>query len=174
MAKEIELPTTKLTIVLGALLLLGACAAQPPASPTPPQESPPVRSEAAKPVSNPAQEEKAAMAAVDVANSIFFAPSGNTIDADGRQRLLEHAARLKADPELVVTLVGHADHLGSRSYNLAIAEQRINAVFAVLRGAGIPVTQIRREAVGSEEVSPACRSPQCRKLMRRVQLVYQK
>lgn len=169
------MPTTKLAIVLGAVLLLGACAAQPPVSETPPRENPPsVRSEAPRPASNPAQEEKAAMAAVDVDNSIFFQSSGSTIDTEGRQRLLEHAARLKADPELVVTLVGHADHLGSRSYNLAIAEQRINAVFAVLRGAGIPVTQIRREAVGSEEVSPACRSPQCRKLMRRVQLVYQK
>ncbi|WP_374328312.1 OmpA family protein [Azonexus sp.] len=168
------MPTTKLVIVLGAVLLLGACAAQPPVSEAPPPETQPVRSDASRPASNPAQEEKAAMAAVDVDNSVFFASSGNTIDAEGRQRLLEHAARLKADPELVVTLVGHADHLGSRSYNLAIAEQRINAVFAVLRGAGIPVTQIRREAVGSEEVSPACRSPQCRKLMRRVQLVYQK
>lgn len=169
------MPTSKLVLILVTVLLLGACAEQPPASEAPSGETrQPVRSEAVKPASNPAQEEKAAMAAVDVDNSIFFASSGNTIDAEGRQRLLEHAARLKADPELVVTLVGHADHLGSRSYNLAIAEQRINAVAAVLRGAGIPVTQIRREAVGSEEVSPACRSPQCRRLMRRVQLVYPK
>lgn len=166
------MPLRSLPLILVATLLLGACASPPPVAEKPVEA--PVQAEPAKPVANPLLDEKAAMAAVDTENSVFFHSSDSTLDAAGRQRVLEHAARLKADPDLAVTLVGHADHLGSRSYNLAIAEQRVNAVFAVLRSEGIPVTRIRREAVGSEQVSPACRSVQCRKLMRRVELVFEK
>ena len=78
----------------------------------------------------------------------------------------------KAMEKGIVTLHGYTDHLGSPSYNLAIAEQRVNAVATALRRNGIAATQIRRNAVGSERVPAACRSVQCRRLMRRVELVF--
>lgn len=112
------------------------------------------------------------IAAINTDNSVFFPPSGVIVDEANRQRLLRHAARLKENPNLQVTLVGHTDHLGSPSYNLAIAEQRINAVQAILRAQRIPVTQIRRQVVGSEEVSINCKSAECRRKMRRVELVF--
>ena len=82
------------------------------------------------------------------------------------------AERLKSMEEGFVTLRGYTDHLGSPSYNLAIAEQRVNAVATALRRNGIAATQIRRNAVGSERGPAACRSVQCRRLMRRVELVF--
>lgn len=121
---------------------------------------------------NPVVEEKTLKSAVDRENSVFFPPDGTTVDAEGRRKLVEHAARLKADPSLSVTLVGHTDDLGSPSYNLAIAEQRVNSVFSILRAQGVPVTQLRRYGMGSEAMGRACRSPECRALMRRVELDY--
>lgn len=122
---------------------------------------------------DPEVNEKSVMSAVDRENSIFFLPASAVVDAAGQRKLVEHAARLKADPSRSVTLVGHTDDLGSPSYNLAIAEQRINAVFAILRAQGVPVTQLRRYGMGSEAMSRACRSAECRALMRRVELDYE-
>lgn len=155
-----------------AVALLAACGSAPVARILP--EKPAEKSERkAAPVSlAPAVSEKQLMSAVDEVNSVFFPPDGVTVDAEGRRRLGEHVARLKADGDKVVTLVGHTDDLGSPSYNLAIAEQRVNAVYAVLRSQGVPATQIRRYGLGAEDGGPACKSAACRRLMRRVQLNY--
>lgn len=126
----------------------------------------------AAPVIGPARKAESAMPTIDLANSVFFPPSGTTVDEAGRQRVLGHAARLKENPELLVTLVGHTDDLGSPSYNLAIAEQRISAVHAILRSQQIPVSRIRRQVVGSEQMPANCRSVECRRKMRRVDLVF--
>lgn len=112
------------------------------------------------------------MAQVNLDNSVFFPAGGTELDAASLKRLAALAERLKAMGEGIVTLHGYTDHLGSPSYNLAIAEQRVNAVATALRRNGIAATQIRRNAVGSERVPAACRSVQCRRLMRRVELVF--
>ena len=112
------------------------------------------------------------MAQVNLDNSVFFPAGGTELDAASLKRLAALAERLKAMEEGIVTLHGYTDHLGSPSYNLAIAEQRVNAVATALRRNGIAATQIRRNAVGSERVPAACRSVQCRRLMRRVELVF--
>lgn len=159
-----------LSLGLFAALILAACAG----TPAPKDEAVSTEAVAArKPATpEPVVGEDKLIAAVDVENSVFFPSSGTAVDADGRRRLLEHAARLKANPDLVVTLVGHTDNLGSPSYNLAIAEQRVNAVYAVLRSQGVPLIQIRRYGVGSEQMGLGCKSAQCRRKMRRVQLHY--
>ena len=157
-------------IYLGLLLLAG-CASQEvfDAPSGPAAENAPAKP---LPASEKKQTEAEIIAAINVENSVFFPSSGTTVDEASRQILLKHAARLKANPDLQVTLVGHTDHLGSPSYNLAIAEQRINAVFAILRSQWIPVTQIRRQVVGSEQVPANCKSAECRRKMRRVELVF--
>ncbi|WP_341742936.1 OmpA family protein [Azonexus hydrophilus] len=157
-----------------SFLLLAGCASQevfdaPQAATAEVAPAKPVQSSEKK-AREPSEAE--IMAAINTDNSIFFPPSGVTVDEASRQRLLRHATRLKETPGLQVTLVGHTDHLGSPSYNLAIAEQRINAVQAILRAQRIPVTQIRRQVVGSEEVSINCKSAECRRKMRRVELVF--
>lgn len=161
-----------------SLLLLAGCASQEvfdapqsaKAEPAKPAQSSEKKAREQREQREPSEAE--IMAAINTDNSIFFPPSGVTVDEASRQRLLRLAARLKETPGLQVTLVGHTDHLGSPSYNLAIAEQRINAVQAILRAQRIPVTQIRRQVVGSEEVSINCKSAECRRKMRRVELVF--
>lgn len=112
------------------------------------------------------------IAAIDPAGSLFFAPGDATIDEAGEDFLRRQAERLKAEPRTVVTLIGYSDDLGSRAYDLAIAEQRVSQVFARLQALGVPVRQIRRYSVGIELTRAACRSPACRALMRRVEFKY--
>ena len=73
---------------------------------------------------------------------------------------------------MLLTLVGHADDQGSRSYQLARAEQRLEAVFQALRRMGVAVRQLKRYPVGREKGNPGCNAPECRVSMRRVELIY--
>ena len=113
--------------------------------------------------------------ALEEANSIHFAKGATRIDPAGQDKLRIHAARLKENPAQVVTLAGYTDDLGSESYNLAIADQRIEAVTNLLRTYGVPKKQIhplRRYSVGRAGSMAACRTTDCRQKMRRVELIY--
>lgn len=105
--------------------------------------------------------------------AIFFGRASVDLQEAEAQKLVRVAERLRHQPELVVTLVGHTDHLGSRALNLAIAEQRTAAVMRRLRELGVPAKQIRRRSHGNE-AADTCRSESCRARMRRVDLVYLK
>ena len=106
-------------------------------------------------------------------NSIYFAFGRTEIDNSGAMLLRQNATRLKANPLQTVTLVAFTDNLGSRSLNLAIAEERINVVVSTLRSLGVPRKQIRRKSAGLSKLSSACSTAACRQMMRRVELVYE-
>lgn len=118
------------------------------------------------------QTEAKIIAAVDDENNIFFELGSAEIDGVGLLKLKRHAERLKADKKLRLKLIGHADYLGSPSYNLAISEKRATAAYKVLRSLYVSRTQLRRSSLGSEMNSKSCQSPECRALMRRVELQY--
>lgn len=150
--------------------LLAGCASQAPVE-LPSSPSPPV-ARPAKPLSEKRAPAKPVVA-VDAENNVFFMAGTTTVDADGKQTLQRHAQRLKADAKLELMLIGHTDDQGSRSYQLAIAEQRLDAVFKLLRSLGVPARQLRRYPVGREMSIPGCSTAECRSSMRRVELVYQ-
>ncbi len=151
--------------MFGALLslLLAACATQAPVVA-------PVKKPLAPLVAEPTEVQL--MATVDDQKSVFFLPGSAQIDAEGLRIVRRHAERLKAEPKRLLTLLGYTDDVGSPSYNLAIAEQRINAVSAQLRAQGVAARQIRRQVVGHEKLAGTCRSAACRQKMRRVELSY--
>jgi outer membrane protein OmpA-like peptidoglycan-associated protein len=153
-------------------MVMAGCSSAPPAKPSINE----IRS--VQPVAVPAAEmaqpaeEGRVIAAVDDENSLFFPRGMAEIDLAGRQKLRLHAERLKSNSKLRVTLIGSTDEQGSRSFNLAIAENRVNAVYQQLRDFGVAKGQLRRSSVGGEMNSKSCRSEACRKLMRRVELHY--
>lgn len=107
--------------------------------------------------------------------SIYFHMGDTRVDQTGQQELRRHAARLKEHPRTVVTLAGSTDDLGSDSYNLAIAEQRIDAVARLLRAYGVARNQLnpgRRYAVEQGRLATTCRTAACCQKMRRVDLIY--
>lgn len=156
-------------------LLLSACATTPPEKNSGDPVTPAVAApEAAAPT--PVPDSSASVVTeppVTEANAIFFRRGEAQISDAEAAKLGAHAERLRADPRLFVTLVGHTDHLGSRAYNLAIAEQRTIAVMKHLRELGVPAKQIRRRSYGNETAGN-CRSESCRARMRRVDLLYPK
>lgn len=106
---------------------------------------------------------------------IYFSPGGAGIDNEGDERIRANAQKLKEDSQLIVTLVGHTDNLGSTAYNLAVADRRIESVINRLRGLGVPRNQIRRLPLGNEESNKIkCDSENCRRLMRKVEFVYER
>lgn len=109
---------------------------------------------------------------LEPADNLFFRAGATQLDAAEQSKLPAHARRLKADPRQVLTLVGHTDDQGSRSYNLAIAEGRVEAVFRALRKMGVPARQLQRYPVGREKTRRGCATAECRQTMRRVELVY--
>ncbi len=107
--------------------------------------------------------------------TVYFSLGGVSIDSEGAERLSENAQKIKEDPHLIVTLVGHTDNLGSAAYNLAVADRRIDSVINRLRSLGVPKNQIRRLPRGSDDSSKLkCEIETCRRLMRKVELVYER
>lgn len=154
------------------LALLAGCASQPPAPAQPATEARPTPSPDRSKVTRPRATEAPATAVLDPENNIFFKDNELRLDPEDGQKLQRHAQRLKDNPKLRVTLVGYADDQGSRSIQLAKAEQRLDAVFQSLRRMGVPVRQLKRYPVGREKTSPGCNMADCRDNMRRVELVY--
>jgi outer membrane protein OmpA-like peptidoglycan-associated protein len=155
---------------LAALALAGCATTTEPAPPV----SAPMVPAAVEPDTPPATTEMQVIAAVKPENNVFFEQGSSDIDDIGRAILRLHAERLKANPKTRVTLIGRAESFGSRAMSIALADKRVNAVYAQLRTYGVPPRQLLRANVGIEKNSKACQSPECRRLMRRVELSYAK
>lgn len=155
-------------------VVLAGCASVPQTEPQPlPPGGPPAKASPER----PAQPERRALpkpaAVVDEENNVFFKANSTLVDPDEKPKLQRHVQRLKADRKLVLMLIGHTDDQGSRSYKLAVAERRLDAVFKLLRSMGVPARQLRRYPLGREMTNPGCGNAECREDMRRVELVYQ-
>lgn len=62
---------------------------------------------------------------------VYFEVNEFTLSDGQREKLAPVANYLKENPDTTVELIGFADNTGSVSYNLALTEKRVNAVFAV-------------------------------------------
>ena len=156
--------------LLAALALVG-CASTPEPMVPPSKPTPPV---VTAPEAPPTRTETQVIASVEPENNVFFEQGSSDIDETGKATLRLHAERLKANPKTRVTLIGHAESFGSRAMSIAIADKRVSMVYAQLRGYGVLPRQLLRSNVGIEKNSKACQSPECRRLMRRVELRYAK
>ncbi len=87
-------------------------------------------------------------------NSIYFAFDSAAIDAAGLAVLDAHAAWLRSHPGTAITIEGNCDERGSREYNLALGQQRADAVRAHLIAQGVDGSRIDTVSFGEER--PAC------------------
>ncbi|MCP5247043.1 MAG: OmpA family protein [Candidatus Accumulibacter sp.] len=163
----------RLCVTIAATLLLSGCGAWPWQQEESQADAEAERQAAAvKEQAVQAAAEEKVIAANKDENNIYFPLGGVKVSSRGKAKLQQHAEYLKANPETSVTLIGYTDDLGSRSYNVAIAEQRVAAVRQILRAYRVPSVQIHRYSVGSEKTPAVCKTPRCRQKMRRVELVY--
>ncbi|MGE5492103.1 MAG: hypothetical protein ACM31P_12550 [Actinomycetota bacterium] len=103
-----------------------------------------------------------ALAQGDAGDRIYFSPGTDEVDEAGMKLLLASAVRLKNDPRLVLRLTAYTANAGSRSYNLAVADEEINTVTGLLRTFGVPIRQIRREGAGGILAAKDCVDQDCK------------
>jgi len=86
---------------------------------------------------------------------------------------MDVAARyLSERPGALVTLEGHADERGSREYNIALGEQRANAVRRLMSLLGAAGSQIRTISYGEERPAADGHDESAWGLNRRVEIIY--
>lgn len=101
---------------------------------------------------------------------ILFAFGEATLTAEGEAKLREVAEALMSTYENpVITLVGHADRIGSRDYNLELSQRRAEAVRRSLARYGLPSASMVAEGRGDTEPVVACRTDDLGELKRCLQ-----
>lgn len=165
---------------LAACLLVAGCTAQPPSEPfaSPAvvgQAAPapaPSRTAAPTATSNARSKiESEVPAIITDENNIFFAPGASAVDAEGKEKLQRKAEALRQNRKALLYLAGYANDTGSHNYILAIIEQRLSNIRALLHGMGVPARQIRRRSPHIEKTPATCTSAACRQKTQRVQLI---
>lgn len=125
--------------------------------------------------SSPGPAPMVAMPNADDDNSVCFEPETAVIDERGRQAISAYAKKLKNDSRLRVVLRGFADDQGSRAYNLARSQERIDAVERALERLGVASFQIRKRTLGLAKSGAAeLTASDCRQWRRRVDVVLSK
>ena len=133
-----------------AVIALAACSKKPP------QELPPAPGGTETGSTGPttpngpvkgSQEDFVASVASD---RILFDTDKYDVDAQDQPILQSQATWLQANPQVRVTIEGHADERGTRDYNIALGERRANSAKNYLASLGIDSSRITTVSYGKE------------------------
>jgi len=151
---------------------------QPPLAselPGPPPPTPPTATPAAAPAATPADTPVAAApaeAAPSLPNQLYFDRDAYKVRPADQPLIAAHARRLKASPQLHVTLRGHADPEGPLDYNLALARKRADTVRKLLIAQGARPQQVDIVSLGEARGMSSSGTGHHVASDRRVELVY--
>ncbi|HET9428522.1 MAG TPA: peptidoglycan-associated lipoprotein Pal [Allosphingosinicella sp.] len=84
------------------------------------------------------------------ADRVLFAFDSYDIDNEARRILDAQAQWLNANPNVRVTIEGHADERGTREYNLALGDRRANAARDYLQSRGVSASRMTTISWGKE------------------------
>ncbi|AOM40806.1 peptidoglycan-associated lipoprotein Pal [Xenorhabdus hominickii] len=84
-------------------------------------------------------------------NIVYFGFDKYDINSEFAQMLDAHAAFLRSNPSVKVTIEGHADERGTPEYNIALGERRANAVKMYMQGKGVSADQLAIVSYGKEK-----------------------
>ncbi len=82
---------------------------------------------------------------------VFFDYDKFDLRGDARSVLRANADYLKAHPSARVVLEGHTDERGTQEYNLALGQQRADAVMRYMMDLGVDATQLSTVSYGEEK-----------------------
>jgi peptidoglycan-associated lipoprotein len=89
------------------------------------------------------------------ADRVYFDLDSYSLDGEDRATLDAQAAWLNANPNVGVTIEGHADERGTREYNLALGDRRANAARAYLESRGVSPGRMQVISWGKERPAVA-------------------
>lgn len=104
--------------------------------------------------------------------TIYFEFDSSEVPASGQATIEAHARYLSEHSGALITLEGHADERGSREYNIALGEQRANAVSRLMTLLGASGPQIRTISYGEERPAADGHDESAWQLNRRVEIIY--
>src|SRR5512146_2645835 len=105
---------------------------------------------------------------------VFFDYDKYDIRPDQQSTLQSDAAWLTQHPNVKLTIEGHCDERGSTEYNLALGDNRANAVKNALVADGVAADRVRTISYGKEKPFCTESNEQCWQQNRRGHFVYQK
>jgi peptidoglycan-associated lipoprotein len=91
---------------------------------------------------------------INVGDTIYFDVDSHSLRSDAQAVLQRQAAWLKANPQVRLTIEGHADERGTRDYNLALGDRRAGAVREFLVSLGVDGNRLDAKSYGKER--PTC------------------
>ncbi len=103
---------------------------------------------------------------------VYFELDSSEVRSEFRPTISAHARYLAQNAQAEVTLEGHADERGSREYNLALGEQRANAVRSLLLADGVASAQIKAVSYGEEKPAASGHDESAWSQNRRVEIVH--
>jgi peptidoglycan-associated lipoprotein len=139
-----------LMLAIGLVAFAAGCGGkkameEPPAVTEAPPPAPPVVEEPMeKPPVEPKEVEPATL------NDVFFAFDKYNLTSESKSILESDASELKRVSDANITIEGHCDERGTKSYNLALGEKRANAAKDYLIALGISGSRISVISYGKE------------------------
>ncbi len=117
-------------------------------------------------------EEELRNQALRQSQTIYFNFDDIEINSEFAEMLGAHAAFLRANVDVNVTVEGHADERGTPEYNIALGERRANAVAKYLEVLGVSSDQISIVSYGEEKPIKFGHTDEDYQMNRRAVLVY--
>lgn len=87
----------------------------------------------------------------DVLANLDFGFNSNVLSEDSKNQLKRLAEELKNNPNVVLTLNGHADYLGTNEVNNVVSKQRAMMVYKYLVEVGSEPNQLRLDYFGEDK-----------------------
>lgn len=165
-----------LTALVSVSVLLTACSSTPVAESAP--EAKAATPVAAAPAPAPAQPVQVLPAHLDPNStlskqrSVYFDFDLFTIKPQYNSVIEQHAAYLKANPQLQVRLEGNADERGGREYNLSLGQKRSESVKRAMSTLGATAGQQEAVSFGEEKPKAGGHDETSWAENRRVDIVY--
>ena len=105
---------------------------------------------------------------------VYFDYDSYEIRPDAQTAVQADAQFLQAHPGITLTIGGHCDERGSTEYNLALGDNRANAVKSALTQAGVSADRIKTTSFGKEKPFCTESNEQCWQQNRRGHFVFGK
>jgi len=103
---------------------------------------------------------------------LYFEYDSSDVLPAYREVLEAHANYLAQNPNVTISLEGHADERGTREYNLALGERRSQSVKSQMMVFGPSASQLRTTSYGEERPVSDSHDEQGWSQNRRVEIIY--